>query len=372
LGQLRELYDTCHQSPWLDNLSREWLRDGTLASWIERGIRGVTSNPTIFAKAIGESSAYDEDFAAMLAGHEEVTLSDIKEIYWELVCADVQEAARLFAGVYHSSGKEDGYVSIEVDPGLSYDTEAMVAQGVKLFETISEPNVLIKIPATRAGVVALAELTARGINVNATLIFSLKRYEEVAEAYQAGLRRYAREVSDDLTGLMGVASFFISRVDTALGERLKMAGLAELDGKVAIALATTVYGKFRRLFSTTEWVDLARKGALKQAVLWASTSTKDPSYPELASVEGLIAPQSINTMPEATAEAFSAHGRAVVAIYGDSAEANEVLTRVQRGGIDLEEVSEQLTSEGVGAFCDSFNAVIRTLSAKANQLVSVG
>ena len=128
MGQLRELYDTCHQSPWLDNLSREWLRDGTLASWIERGIRGVTSNPTIFAKAIGESSAYDEDFAAMLAGHEEVTLSDIKEIYWELVCADVQEAARLFAGVYHSSGKEDGYVSIEVDPGLSYDTEAMVAQ----------------------------------------------------------------------------------------------------------------------------------------------------------------------------------------------------------------------------------------------------
>lgn len=346
------------QSIWLDNIHRTLIVSGELQSLIDEGLRGVTSNPTIFEKAISGSTAYDGE-VERLAGEGK----SAKEIYESLAMEDIAMAADLLRPVYDAAHGDDGFVSLEVSPDLAHDTEGTVAEARRLFSALNRPNVMIKVPATEAGLPAVERLTAEGINVNVTLIFSLRQYEEVAEVYIRGLERRAEE-GKDLRGIASVASVFVSRVDTMVDPLLEKAGALDLLGKIAIANSKVIYTRFRRIFSTKRWRRLAGLGARMQRLLWGSTSTKNPRYPDTLYVDELIGPYTVNTVPPETLQAFRDHGKVARTVGRGLMKARADLKRLSALGIDLEQVCRKLQEDGVAAFKKSFDGLLARIGEK--------
>ncbi len=367
MTKLQRMYDEQGQSPWLDNLTRTFLRDGTLARFVHEGIRGVTANPTIFAKAIEGSDAYDEQFAVLIAGG-----TSIIDAYWDLVIDDVRSALGLLRPTFDASGGLDGYVSIEVAPELAHDTDGTITAARLLHARIDAPNVFVKIPATAEGIPAVQAMTAEGCSINITLIFSLSRYRQVIDAYRVGLNEYAR-AGGDISGVHSVASFFVSRVDSEVDRRLESISTPEalaLRGFAAVAQAKLAYQLFRDQLADQRWIELAALGANLQRPLWASTSTKNPAYPDTRYVDSLIGPNTVNTLPEATIDTFEDHGTVARTIDKDVDDAAAVLDRLAYVGVDMDDVGRTLEDEGVASFHDSFTHVLDTLTAKARQLAA--
>jgi len=360
MTRLQRLFDEQGQSPWLDNLRRGWITGGELQAWVDRGIRGITSNPSIFQKAMGTGHDYDTQLTE-LAGQS------IDDAYWALVVRDIEDALAILRPVYDASGGEDGYVSVEVAPALARDTEGTIAAARELHQRIAEPNLYVKIPGTAEGIPAIRQMIAEGHSINVTLIFSLDRYQEVMEAYLSGL-----EACDgDLTTISSVASFFISRVDTEVDRRLDELGTPEalaLRGRGAVAQAQVAYDLFLQTFSGPRWEALAERGARVQRPLWASTSTKNEAYPDTLYVDTLIGPDTVNTMPDATLDAFEDHGTVARTIDADPAAARAVLAAIEAAGVDLDDVGRRLEDEGVAAFEKSFDELLDTLGTKAEEL----
>ena len=305
MTKLNDLYDQQGQSPWLDNLRRDWLQDGKLADLVSEGIRGVTSNPTIFAKAISGQDTYDEEFKSLIA------TTSVEDAYWQMVIDDINNALRILRSVYDSSNGGDGFVSVEVAPSLAHDTDGTITAARDLHTKIDQPNLLVKIPGTLEGLPAIQTMISEGRSINVTLIFSVSRYDQVIDAYISGLEEYAASGAADLSSVASVASFFVSRVDTEVDRRIEAAAeaaggdaraLLDLRGKAAVAQARQAYRLFTQRFSGDRWEALAAKGARVQRPLWASTSTKNPAYPDLAYVDTLIGPDTVNTMPDETIE----------------------------------------------------------------------
>jgi len=357
------------QSPWLDNLTRGHLVDGSITAFINRGVRGLTSNPTIFQKAIQGSDSYDEQFAELVRAG-----GSIEDHYWELVIADIAAACTEFSSVYQQSAGRDGFVSIEVDPRLAHDTGATIDAARNLVGRIPHPNVMIKIPGTTAGLPAIEQMIAEGCNINVTLIFSVPRYLEVIDAYLKGLeQRLVADPDTDLSQIASVASFFVSRTDTEVDNRLEKIGTPEalrLRGTAALAQARLAYQAFVTAFSGPRWERLVAHGAQVQRPLWASTGTKNPTYSDVVYVDGLIGPETVNTLPEATLEAFDDHGQVARTIDADPAASERVWEQIQSVGVDVEDVAAQLEREGIASFQQSFNDLIEALSTKAVKLRS--
>jgi transaldolase len=373
MTKLDELYDVGGQSPWLDNLKRSYLTSGRLHELVSGGVRGLTSNPTIMAKAIAVGEDYDEEFKGALASGQSV-----EEAYWDLVITDVTGALGVLRPVFDSSGGGDGFVSIEVSPGLAHDAEETIRSARCLHERIAQPNVLVKIPATREGLVAIETMIAEGRSINVTLIFSLERYRAVVEAYLAGLEKFVAK-GGDASKVASVASFFVSRVDTEVDRRLEQiakdrpgsarANLAlELRGTAAVAQARLAYKAYLELFSAERFEALRAHGARQQRPLWASTSTKNPAYGDLVYVDSLVAPETVNTMPEDTVELFLDHGQVVPLSKDDLEDAERGFERLAECGVDLAEVAEVLENEGVAAFAASFDDLLDKLQEKANAM----
>ncbi|HLX20086.1 MAG TPA: transaldolase [Gaiellaceae bacterium] len=350
------------QSVWIDYLSRDMLEQGELARMMkEDAVVGVTSNPTIFQKAISHGNAYDEQLKELVA-HED----DAKEIFLQLAVRDVEAALDLLAPV-HERKPEDGYVSLEVDPTLAHDTQGTYAEAIRFHEWIDRPNLYVKIPATKEGLPAIEDCIAGNHSINVTLIFSLERYREVVEAYLRGLERLAQD-GGDLSKVRSVASFFVSRVDTETDKRLDAIGTEEalaLRGKLAIANAKLAYEHYLEAFSGPRWEALEAQGALPQRCLWASTSTKNPAYRDVLYVEELIGPHTVNTMPEETIEAFQDHGE----VRGDTVvegvdEAHALLEQLAAVGVDYDDVVLTLEREGVQKFADSFAELLEGVQSK--------
>lgn len=363
MADLRALHDEAGQSPWLDNLRRSYLRSGDLQAFVDRGIRGLTSNPSIFEKAIADSDDYDDQFGELLAKG-----ATVEDAYWQMVVDDISAALAILRPVFDRSDGVDGFVSVEVDPGLARDTAGTIDAARALDDRIDEPNLFVKIPATAEGVPAIETMIAEGRSVNVTLIFSIERYRDVMEAYLRGLEARVAQGSTDLSDVCSVASFFISRVDTEVDNRLDAIGsdaALALRGKVAVAQGQAAYQAFRDVFAGPRWEALAAKGAKVQRPLWASTSTKNPNYPDTLYVDSLIGPDTVNTLPEATVEAFEARGTVARTIDADPAAALDVLAETARVGVDLAEVASVLEAEGVAAFEKSFDSLLETLDAKA-------
>ncbi len=362
MTKLQQLHTEQGQSPWLDNLRRDWLLDGTLQSWIDRGVRGVTSNPTIFQKAMSAGTAYDGQFTELLRSGRSVP-----EAYWAMVVSDVEDTLAVFRPVHDASGGEDGYVSLELAPEQARDTAASIEAARGFHEQIAEPNLYVKIPATAEGIPAIQAMVAEGRNINITLIFSLERYADVMEAYLSGLEAYG----GDLSSVRSVASFFVSRVDTEVDRRLDAIGTPEalaLRGKAAVAQAKLAYRDFRRTFSGSRWEQLAARGATLQRPLWASTSTKNPAYPETLYVDTLIGPDTVNTMPEATLEAFERVGTLARTVDVGVDEAEATWRQLADVGVDLADVGRTLEEEGVASFAKSFDELLGVLEGKAAEL----
>ena len=351
------------QSVWIDSLSREWLETGELERMLrEDAVVGVTSNPTIFQKAMAEGERYDEQLREVLE-----TESDPKEIFLQLAVRDIQAACDLFRTVWDEGKGQDGYVSLEVDPTLAHETGATVEEAQRLHEWVDRPNLHVKIPATKGGLPAIEEMIARGRNINVTLIFSLQRYAEVAEAYVKGLERLVKAGGDPGT-VASVASFFVSRVDTEADKRLVEAGHPELKGKLAIANAKLAYQRYKEIFSGSRWENLAAKGATKQRCLWASTSTKDPEYRDVMYVEELIGPETVNTMPKETVEAFQDHGEVKLTLEQGIDESRALFRKLAEIGVSYDDISDTLEREGVEKFADSFQELIDGIEEKRKQL----
>src|ERR687897_2585428 len=331
MTKLQRLSNEQGQSPWLDNLTRVYLRDGTLGRLVADGIRGVTANPTIFARAIEDSDAYDEQFATLIAQGRPVT-----DAYWDLVVDDISDALGVLEPTFDTSGGTDGFVSVEVAPELARDTDATVAAARQLHQRIAQPNLLVKIPATGEGVPAIQAMIAEGRSINITLIFSLARYAEVVDAYLSGLETLA-EGGGDLASVHSVASFFVSRVDTEVDRRLDAIGTGDalaLKGQAAVAQAKLAYRLFRDRFAGERWERLAARGAQVQRPLWASTSTKNPSYPDTLYVDSLIGPDTVNTLPEPTIAAFEDHGTLARSLDRGADEAQAVMHTLAEVGVD--------------------------------------
>jgi transaldolase len=361
LHQLSEL----GQSVWIDYLSRDMLRSGELTRLNQDdAVVGVTSNPTIFEKAISAGDAYDEQLREELEAEH-----DPKELFLRLAVRDVQDACDVLRSAWDEGGGQDGYVSLEVDPTLAYDTEGTIAEAARLHELVDRANLFVKIPATEPGLPAIEEMIARGKSINVTLIFSLERYAEVAEAYIRGLERHV-EAGGDPSVVASVASFFVSRVDTEADRRLEETGAAELSGKLAVANAKLAYQRCKEIFAGDRWEALAGRGATTQRCLWASTSTKNPAYRDVLYVEELIGPKTVNTMPEETIEAFQDHGRVSLTLEEGVDEANDVFRRVAEAGVDYDDVTATLEREGVDKFADSFAELLDGISAKSGELVA--
>jgi transaldolase len=355
------------QSPWIDYLSRDMVRGGELERLIaEDAIRGVTSNPTIFQKAISSGNAYDDQLRELAP-----EMDDPKELFIELAVRDVRDACDVLRPVWESGSRaRDGYVSIEVDPTLAHETKATIDQAVRFHDTIDRPNLYVKIPGTKAGLPAVEEMISRGRSINVTLIFSLERYSAVAEAYVRGLERLV-EAGGDPSDVGSVASFFVSRVDTEGDKRLdELGGHDELKGKLAIANAKLAYQRYKEVFSGERWERLAAKGAVPQLCLWASTSTKNPDYRDVIYVEELIGPDTVNTMPEDTIAAFQDHGEVAPTLEGGVDEARDVLDRLAKAGIDYDDVVETLEREGVEKFADSFDELLEGIRKTSRELVT--
>lgn len=361
------------QSIWLDYLDRTFLEDGGLDRLIaEDGLKGVTSNPTIFDKAISGGDAYDAQIRALLATKD----AQPNEIYEQLAVADIQSAADHFRATYDRLGGADGFASLEVSPRLADDTEGTVAEARRLWSAVSRPNLMIKVPGTQAGAPAIRQLISEGINVNVTLLFGIQAYLDVAEAHMAGLEAY-RAAGGDVGKVHGVASFFVSRIDTAIDKAIDAriaagdaaaGALKALRGRVAVANAKLAYQRYLELVGQDRWKVLAAAGAQPQRLLWASTGTKDPTYSDVLYVETLIGPDTINTMPPATLEAFRDHGRVAPTLQADLDGARRVLAEAQRLGLDLDGVTDQLVKDGVKLFAGSFDDLLAHLAAKRQQL----
>jgi transaldolase len=365
MTRLQRLYQEQGQSPWLDNLTRVYLRDGTLGGLVADGIRGVTANPTILARAIEGSDAYDEQFATRIAQGRAVT-----DAYWDLVTDDIVDALGVLRPAFDASSGRDGFVSVEVAPELARDTDATIAAARRLHQRIAEPNLLVKIPATGEGVPAIWAMIAEGRSINITLIFSLARYAEVIDAYLTGLETLA-EGGGDLTSVHSVASFFVSRVDTEVDRRLDAVGTSDalaLRGQAAVAQAKLAYRLFGDRFSGQRWERLAARGAHLQRPLWASTSTKNPAYPDTFYVDGLVGPDTVTTLPEATIAAFEDHGTVARTIDRGLEDAEAVMDSLAEAGVDIDDVGRTLQDQGVASFHESFAHVLQVLETKAHQL----
>jgi transaldolase len=360
LQQLSEL----GQSVWIDSLSREWLRTGELARMMdEDAVVGVTSNPTIFQKAMSEGEWYDEQLREVLDGED-----DTKEVFLQLAAQDIEEACDLMRPVWDATNGLDGYVSMEVDPNFAYDTEASIDEATRFHEWIDRPNLYVKIPGTAPGLPAIEEMIARGRNINVTLIFGLDRYVEVTEAYIRGLERLV-EAGGDPSQVASVASFFVSRVDTEADRRLDELGRPELKGKLAVANAKLAYQRYKEIFAGARWAALEAEGATKQRCLWASTSTKNPEYRDVLYVEELIGPETVNTMPKETIEAFQDHGEVALTLEQGHDEARKLFRGLAAAGVDYDDVVDTLEREGVDKFADSFRELLGEIEAKRQQLV---
>src|SRR3954454_17176303 len=349
------------QSVWSDFLSRKFVKEGGLKELVNRGVVGVTSNPTIFQAAIASGDAYDDQIRELSKDHH-----DAREIFWLLAKDDIRDACDVMRPVWDEGRGKDGWVSLEVDPTLAHDTGVTKAEAIRLHELVDRPNLYIKIPATLAGIRAIVDTIAAGIPVNVTLIFSLKRYREVAQAYIRGIRRFVDGGGDPTGKLASVASFFVSRVDTEADKRLdEIGGHDELKGKLAIANAKLAYRNYQELFSSTEWEELEAKGATKQRCLWASTGVKNPDYKDTLYVEDLVGPDTVNTMPPALVDAVDDHGE----IRGDTLledpeEASRILDQFEAAGVKYDDVVQVLEKEGVEKFAKSFSDLIEGLESK--------
>ena len=363
VNRLVEMYEKYGQSPWIDNLSRAWINSGRITELKDLGIRGLTSNSTIFANAIAKSDDYDKEFLEL------IKTTDTKTAYWQMACEDVASAADSLSEIYSNSKGTDGFVSIEVDPELAHDTNGTISAAKSLWDKIAKENLMIKVPATREGLPAITEVLSMGISVNVTLIFGLERYREVMEAHIAGISQ-ARQAGHKLSGISSVASFFVSRVDTKLDpilSNLPNEGKA-LAGKVAVAQAQAAYVLNQKRYSQKDWMELAQSGALVQRPLWASTSTKNPNYPDLLYVENLIAPGTVNTMPEATVLAYLDHGRPVANPDDFEEHSAAIFSKLKDAGVDLSKASEELEAEGVASFANSFKELLAALETKRSSL----
>jgi transaldolase len=352
------------QSIWIDVLSRDFVASGELARKIdEDAVTGVTSNPAIFQKALANGTAYDEQLKACMA-----TLEDPTDIFFELALEDIRAACDVLRPVWAERGGLDGYVSMEVDPGLASDTKGTLEQAIWIAGQVARSNLLVKIPATKEGLPAIEDATARGISINITLIFSLERYAAVIEAYLAGLERLVADGGDP-SQVSSVASFFVSRVDSETDNRLAALGNTALQGQLGIANARLAYKHFAEVFSGPRWERLAAAGATKQRPLWASTSTKNPAYRDVIYVEELIGPETVNTVPPETLDAFADHGE----VRGDTIlegwdEAEQLLLDLAAAGIDYDDVVEVLEAEGVQKFADAFDELLAGIRAKRGEL----
>ncbi|HWA54541.1 MAG TPA: transaldolase [Solirubrobacterales bacterium] len=345
-------------SIWLDTLSRELLESGEFANLIrDRSVTGATSNPTIFAKAITGSDLYDEQLRRLSAKGD----TDLQELFFTLALDDVRAAARELRSTYDASGGRDGFISFECTPDLADDTEATIAQATDLWQRLDQPNVMIKVPATRAGLPAIEELTRRGINVNVTLLFAIDRYEQVIDAYLRGLSARA-QAGEPLSGIASAASFFLSRIDTKVDAQL--AEDSPLRGRVAIASARVAYQRYLTKFSGREWERLVGLAARPQRPLWASTGTKNSAYSDVVYVAELIGPGVINTMPEKTLRAFADHGEVADTLAVNPAAAANVLVDAATAGIDLAAITAGLEREGVQSFCDSYRDLLACIESE--------
>jgi transaldolase len=355
------------QSVWIDFLSRRFVKEGDLAGLVRDGVVGVTSNPTIFQGAIADGDAYDDQIRELV--HAGVT--EPKEIFHELARDDIRDACDILRPAWNEGSGQDGWVSLEVDPNLAHDTQATIDEAARLHAMIERPNLLIKIPATREGLPAIEETIASGIPVNVTLIFSLQRHREVAEAYIHGLQRLVEGGGDPRGKIASVASFFVSRVDTEADRRLdEVGGHDELKGKLAIANAKLAYQTYLEVFSGGTWDELAAKGASSQRPLWASTSTKNPEYRDVIYVEELVGPGTVNTMPRPTVEAVMDHAEVRGdTILEDVEGARRVMEELAQAGIDYDDVVEVVEREGVEKFAASFRELFSDLEAKRDDLV---
>jgi transaldolase len=358
MGRLHELAEA-GQSIWFDYIQRSLISSGELKRLIDDGVRGVTSNPAIFEQAVTKSTDYDEAVSRLVRDGK-----GVREIYESIVTGDISLASGLFTGVYAETQGMDGYVSVEVDPRLAYDTGGTVREALRLFSLLARPNVMIKVPATKEGIPAIEELTRRGVNVNATLIFSIRRYEEVAGAYIRGIERRIAEGSGP-AGVSSVASFFVSRIDTAVDAVLEEKGLNGLEGRAAVASARLVYSRFKGIFSGRRWESLAAKGARVQRPLWASTGTKNPRYPDTMYVDSLVGAHTVNTLPPKTLGAFLDHGKTTPSIEDDLEDSARVLDEIRACGIDMDAVTARLEEEGVKAFVKSFDTLLDGIAKKS-------
>jgi transaldolase len=361
MTRLLELFSTENQSPWLDNLRRSWIVTGELENWINNGVRGITSNPTIFQKAMTDTNDYDSQLTELIASGK-----SIEESYWELVVEDINGALDILRPLYDKSDGLDGFVSLEVDPSLADDTSETITAARHLHSLIDKPNLYVKIPATSAGIPAIQQLISDGKSINVTLIFSLDRYEEVIEAYLSGLE----SCKGDLSNISSVASFFISRTDTEVDKRLQTIGsdnALALQGKAAIAQGRAAYQIFKSSFSGPRWNSLQERGANPQRPLWASTSTKNPEFPDTLYVDELIGPETVNTIPDSTLKAFIDHGKVARTIDSDNHDSS-LLEKIEKEGVNLHEVAQLLEEQGVASFTESFNDLLETLHQKVAQL----
>lgn len=361
--RLLALHGTQGQSPWLDNLRRGYITTGELQQLIQNGIRGLTSNPTIFQKAITSSADYDEQFKSEIAAGVSP-----EDAYWSLVISDIQGALDIFAPLYIESQGKDGFVSVEVDPWLAHASSDTLSAARALHERVQRANVMIKIPATQEGIPAIRQMITEGRNVNVTLIFSLERYQEVMDAYIEGLEARLA-AGHDISSVASVASFFISRVDTEIDRRLEAIGsdaARALCGTAAINQAKLAYRAFQNTFSGPRWEVLAQHGAQMQRPLWASTSTKNLAYPDTLYVDQLIGPHTVNTLPDTTVEAFADHGTVSRTIDLNVDIAHEQWEMLATLGVDTNEVAAQLEREGVSSFQKSFDELLESLRSKAS------
>ncbi|MBU0637819.1 MAG: transaldolase [Planctomycetes bacterium] len=360
------------QAAWLDFISRDLLRSGRLRELVEAGVTGVTSNPTILQKAVAAGNDYDAQIAELAQASQST-----KAIYEALALTDIAEAADQLRSVYNETHARDGFVSIEVSPNLAHDTDGTVAEARRLFHAIGRPNVMIKVPATDAGLPAVTTLIGEGINVNVTLIFALPMYARVMQAYLDGVRRFA--ASGHPAGLVSsVASFFVSRIDTLVDQQLneRIANGAEhleaLLGRAAIASAKVAYSMYKPVFAGEAFNELRASGARVQRPLWASTSTKNPAYPDTMYVTPLIGPNTINTLPPQTLEAIQDHGVIAQSIEQELDQARAELARIQEAGIDLAAVTDQLLADGVRLFAESFEQLLANIETKRAELKQAG
>jgi transaldolase len=355
---------TYGQSVWIDSLSRASIRGGHLQGLIDNyAVVGATSNPTIFQKAMAAGDAYDEQL-------RELSDRDASDAFWALAVRDIKDACDVFRPVFDATGGRDGYVSLEVDPGLAYDTLGTFREAIDLHETVDKPNLFVKIPATKPGLAAIEDVIAHGRSINVTLIFSLRRYDEVAESYIRGVERLIAAGGDPRT-VSSVASFFVSRIDTEADRRLdEIGGHDELKGKLAIANARLAYEHYQAAFAGPRWEFLAGKGATPQRVLWASTSTKDPAYPDTLYVDELVGPNTVNTMPEETILAYQDHGDPQPRLQQGLDEARAVFEALAAAGVDYDDVTDTLEREGVAKFSDSFAHLLDGLRDKQASLVA--